>query len=384
MKRSFRAAVALGIAGGFLIPGLASASADSASTDSSSLRVLATGLHNPRGLALADETLYVAQAGLGGGDPSVAGFGYTGSLSAIHLSEDGPASISTVVDHLPSAAMVEDPTMPPDIVGLDGISTRGGKIYGIFAGSNAASGLTDPLIGRVVQISKRKGVRAIADAGAFGLQWTKDNPQLDPGGQFPDANPYGILADRGGRIWAIDSGANLLESVARDGTITPVAWFPNTAHGDIVPTCVTKGPDGALYIGTLAFAEFFGFNTPSATVFRVDPAQANPGNVTTLATEWATGLPPTTGCSFGRNGTFYASLFIAGVGPTGPFGEVLAIPSQTHTDPTTYRHLATGQLHFPGGIVASGSGVYVADNSTSATDGRVVRISDGHPAESDD
>jgi len=54
-----------------------------------------------------------------------------------------------------------------------------------------------------------------------------------------------------------------------------LAYFPNNANGDATPACVAKGPDGALYIGTLALVNSIVFS-PSAKIFRVDPSQTDP------------------------------------------------------------------------------------------------------------
>ena len=41
-----------------------------------------------------------------------------------------------------------------------------------------------------------------------------------------------------------------LDEVLADGTVQILAYIPNTPISDAVPTCVAKGPDGALYILT--------------------------------------------------------------------------------------------------------------------------------------
>jgi hypothetical protein len=66
-----------------------------------------------------------------------------------------------------------------------------------------------------------------------------------------------------------------------------------------VPTCVDRGPDGALYIDELTG----GGNAPGASVvWRYDVATGG-------LTKWATGLTAVTGCGFGKDGRFYATEF---------------------------------------------------------------------------
>jgi hypothetical protein len=40
-----------------------------------------------------------------------------------------------------------------------------------------------------------------------------------------------------------------------DGSVQVLAFFPNTPLSDAVPTGLDRGPDGALYIGTLALVD---------------------------------------------------------------------------------------------------------------------------------
>lgn len=361
-RRARRMAAALGIvfAIGMVTP---AAGADPAFV------VVATGFHSPRGLSFAPNgRLYVGEAGLAGGTPETGtqpGFGLTSSISVIRHPMSSHPTVRTVVTGLPSAGDTEG------VIGVDGVSAASnGKIYAIIGLSNEGTGIPNRWLGRLINVEPDGDKERVANVGRYEYGWTSRHASLSPR-DFPDSNPYGVLAT-GGRVFVVDAGANTLNEV-RDGRTRVLAFFPDNALADSTPTCVTKGPDGALYIGTLALADFFA-NGPSSIVYRVDLHQTRPSSlnrVLHVATVWATGLAPITGCAFGPNGNFYASEFIAGFGPTGPFGEVVRIP---FAHPDVHVALTGGTLRFPGGIAVDTHGhVFVANKSTDAN-GEVVRL----------
>src|SRR4029450_4157633 len=124
------------------------------------------------------------------------------------------------------------------------------------------------------------------------------------------------------------AGANLLVRVKRSGTVKVLAFFPvpADAQSDSVPTCVARGPDGALYVGEL----LGGFYSPGhARIWRVVPGHA--------PKVWATGLSTVQGCGFGHDGAFYATEFQTGglnEGPTAnPARGAGRIDRAAHTTP---------------------------------------------------
>lgn len=359
---------------------LASLAASSVAAGDPSFRVVADGLHSPRGLAFGPwGRLYVAEAGLGAGNPVdgiVPGFGLTGSITEIRGAWSNHPRVRTLLSGLPSAGDAEG------TVGPDGISVHGnGNIDVQISLSQEQTGIPSPLIGRLLKVTPSGQWRVLANVGDFNYEWSTQHQDLAPNDFKPgDSNPYGVLAVHGG-TYVVDAGTNTLNWVGRNGSIKILAYFPNNALADATPTCIAKGPDGALYIGTLALVDSLGSIIdpslppphPAATVYRVDPGAADPSSLSTilsLATPWATSLWPITGCAASRT-TFYASQFISGMGPTGPFGDVVAIPFR-HPDQRT--SLTDGGLAFPGGVAVGPDGhVYVSNMSTSA-DGQVVRL----------
>ncbi len=359
---------------------LISAGAAPASATPLPYTVIASGLHNPRGLAFGSEgRLYVAEAGLGAGNPTdgvIEGFGLTGQITQISRLRSSSPRIRVVASGLPSAANSDG------VVGASGISTRGeGNILVQIGLSQVQTGIPNDQLGRLLRVSRNGSVHAVANIGDFDYAWSTQHQDLAPHDFTPgDANPYGVLSTARG-AYVVDAGTNTLDWVSRSGQVKILAYFPNNTMADATPTCVTRGPDGALYIGTLAFVDSLGSildphlppPNPSAVVYRVDPRAADPDSLPTvlsLATPWATSLWPITGCAASRT-TFYASQFIAGVGQTGPFGDVVAIP---FADPSQHTSLTSGMLAFPGGVaIGPDHHVYVANMSTSAN-GQVVRL----------
>jgi len=332
--------------------------------------VVADGLHSPRGLTFGPgERLYVAEAGSGG--TTQVPIGHDGAIREIVGPASAQPTLRTVISGLPSLGD------GPEIVGVDGISAQGnGSIYAIMAESAAATG--DSAFGKLIKVSTDGDVRTVADVGGPDYAWTAANPGLDPGGQYPDANPYGVLA-LPGHQYVVDAGANTLDEVLANGKVRILAYFENNLTSDSTPTCVAQGPDGALYIGTLSLVDsaFFG---PSAKVYRVDPATLTGGPVVPVlgaANEWATGLEPINGCAFGPDGSLYVSQLFTSIsfGPEGPVpsgGDVIKIPFAT---PSTHVSLTGGTLPLAGGVAVARDGtVYAVGLTAFAPTGFVARL----------
>jgi sugar lactone lactonase YvrE len=172
-----------------------------------------------------------------------------------------------------------------------------------------------------------------------------------------------------GHVYVADAGGNLLDEVFPDGSIQAMAYFPDEIIRDAIPTCVAQGPDGALYVGTLALVD--SFQTPHAKVWRVDPATVNTSDPTlTPITLWASGLYPINGCTFGPDGNFYASELFTNSFFMNPQGDVVKIP---FADPATHTFLTDGALGYAGGIAAAPNGdIFVADGHGRETNARIV------------
>jgi len=326
----------------------------------SGFTTVATGFDNPRGLAFGEDgRLYVAEAGSGG--PTCATGGPGGGSLCIGLS----SGISVITDDGAHHRILSDLASTSGqggffATGADGLSSNDdGHLFTVMTecpqvAGHIPPGVFDPSLissvqgqlGQVLSVNDG-GFRAIAGVGAFDWNWSSTHMNLVPG-QFPDCNPYGILAGEHGH-WVVDAASNTLDRVGRDGTIEIVAFFPNPPVSDAVPTCLARGPDGALYVGELTGNG----NTPgSSVVWRVDTGDEHP-----TPTMWATGLTAVTGCGF-ADGSFYATEFSTlGVDNAAPgTGAVVRVPPHS-TTPVT---VANG-LSFPNGFVADEANIYVSN-----------------------
>jgi sugar lactone lactonase YvrE len=327
------------------------------------------------GISLSDRTekLYVAEAGSGGpncvtGGEGTSCFGFTSGLSLVNV--DAGTS-QRVVRRLASVADEEG----FGATGLDGISALGnGTFYGIMAeASDKVPGTGLPTrfaarlraqLGRLLKFNPSGKKKVVANVGHADYLWSADHADLVPG-QFPDANPYGVLAV-GGSQWVVDAGSNTIDRVRPNGKVSVEQFIPNPASSDSVPTCIDRGPDGALYIGELTG----GGNPPgSASVWRYAPGELTP------LTQWATGLTAVTGCGFAPDGQFYATEFSTlGLDNAAPgTGDVVRVPAHSSSPITV-----VGGLSFPGGFAAGPDGsLYVSNWSIAPAVtglGAVVRI----------
>jgi hypothetical protein len=364
--------VSVGVAAGTLFGGSAAAS----SAPKATVTTVVSGLDNPRGLAFGgDGRLYVAEAGHGGPNclSSPGGATCVGLTSAITRINIAAGTSKRVITGLVSVAGSDG----SGATGVDGISFLGRKVYGIEAASSAVvppSGFPTWLLtaarnqlGRLIVGTTDGRWKAIADVGLHDYVWSGRHKNLVPG-QFPDANPYGVLALPDTR-WVVDAASNTLDRVSRSGQVSVVKFFPNPPASDAVPTCVAQGRDGALYIGELTG----GGNAPGASiVWRYAPS-------TGKLTSWATGLTTVTGCGFGRDGHFYATeLSSLGLDKAAPGTGLVVRVSAHSSSPVT---VASG-LNFPGGFAAGPDGsLYVSNWSVApahgpagAPTGSVIRI----------
>jgi len=329
-------------------------------TQAATVEVVAGGLANPRGIAVGPAgRLLIAEAGAGGVPATMTG----------HISELFRGNVRRLTNM--QSTLVQGGT---DVSGPTNVATFGG-LGGMVVTMGAGPGVP---FGMLLGSNPGRG-SFIADITAYELT---NNPD---GVVPPDSNPYGVAVTERGEVLVADAAANDLLHVTQDGTIELVAVFPpapNVLFPSIgpptvqaVPTSVAVGPDGAWYVGELR-----GFPFANAShVWRIEPSARGVrcviGATTGPCIDWATGLRHVVGIAFGPDGNLYASQFGPGPGPgflpgVGTPGSVVRVNAATKA--VTEIH---GGLTAPGGIAVADDGtIYVSHQSTSATDGQVLRI----------
>jgi glucose/arabinose dehydrogenase len=327
-----------------------------ACANAASVDILATGLANPRGIALGPAGLIlVVEAGAGGTPTSMTG----------HVTSIFHGRVQRLLT-LPSATLPNGEVTGPTSVALGGL---GNMFITMGVGTSVPFGL----------LLRANPARTtyFADIAGFELA---NNPD---GVQPPDSNPYGVAVARHGGVLVVDAAANDLLHVAHDGTIETVAVFPPTPNVltvggptvQAVPTSVAVGPDGAWYVGELR-----GFPFGSAShIWRIEPGSSDVhcviGSTSGPCVDWASGLRHVVSIAFGPDGDLYASQF--GPGPGFPFlpgsselGSIVRVDAATKAISTVYSGLSA-----PGGIAVDDDGaIYVTNRSTSAGSGEVLRI----------
>lgn len=219
-------------------------------------------------------------------------------------------------------------------------------------------GAQSALFGRVLQVNVSGAYKVGADIAAFEQA---NNPV--PGGA--DSNPYGIVALPSRQVVA-DAGANALFEVAANGSVSTLAVFPSTLVTappflglppgtkipmQAVPTSVTQGPDGSLYVGQLTG---FPFPVGAANVFRVAPQ----GGVPQV---FASGFTNIVSLAFDARGTLY--VLQIGNGFAGPGGPPLNPPGKLiRVAANGAQTVVYDQLFYPGGLAIGPDGAAYVTN----------------------
>ena len=330
------------------------------------VKTVMSGLANPRGLAFGpDGGLYVAEAGVGGDGGSVT----AGSGQVVQYGASGAVSrllggVQTrVAQGLPSLAGPggQEATGPQDVA----FDASGALHVAIGLGADPAQrssalGAGAELLGHVVRIEGSTPV-PVADIAGY-------EAAENPGGPPFDSNPFSLLRDGGGFILS-DAGGNSVLEVAPDGSVSTRAVLPRTPNPlpfgppeyDPVPTGLASF-GGDVYVGELTG---FPFIPDAARIWRI-PGDGSAPEI------FASGLTNLIDLAFGSDGTLYAlehdSDGILGGGDAGALYRVGA-------DGSLDLLLAMTLIKPTGLAIGADGAFYVSDNGTSATDGRVVRVS---------
>jgi len=356
----------------------------------SNLSVVFAGLNGPKHLAFGpDGALYVAESGTGAGGPPApcvpgpACESDTGAIARVTTS----GSESVVLSGLPSITD-DQPAPNTGVLGPSSVQFVGGQLALTFqnnaldqtTGANpyAATGNQGRLLGTVASAvpgssATGAGATVLADLGAFqAANPNRNNGGGPPGEALVDSDPYHLIPYAGG--WAVaDAAANDLLWVSPSNKVSVLANFPTVPlnglpfNAQSVPTSVTVGPDGALYVSELTGAPF---QTGVASVYRVVPSASGP----VTPTVFATGFSTISDLAFDHEGRLLVLDIGSLSGGPAQLLRVEANGSQTVVAQSGLL-LPTGMAVAPdGSIYVSNNGVFPAVNAPQAPVGEVVRI----------
>jgi hypothetical protein len=345
----------------------------------SPFEVVARSLDNPRGLDFEPGgALYIAEAGIGGDGRCIPGplgpmcYGATGAVTRVLNGEQ-----ERVVEGLPSLsgqnAGGNFSFGPHDIAIQDGQAL-------IAIGLDATATDRDQLdeergaFAHLIRIGQNGEKTSVADLAAYeqannsdGAMASEDIPELR-------SNPHNVLATSR-RFLLIDSGANALLAVRRDGQVSTRATFPTrdmklpgsdqTVSMQSVPTAVASGPEGVLYV-----AELTGFPFPEAEarIYKLAPGQA--------PEVYLEGFTHIIDLAVDKEGTLYvlqiANTSLGAVFTTGQLAAGSVIMVTLDGD---RKVLASEGLVMPTGMAIGPDGyLYISNCGICAGRGEVVRI----------
>jgi sugar lactone lactonase YvrE len=310
-----------------------------ASAANPGFKVVIDHVDNPRGLAFGpDGALYVAAAGRAG---------------TFCLSPDNCAGQTSYVLRRANGDTARVAGGLPSVGGKDGSFTVGvddvsvsprGKVFFIetSAGPEAVPPGAPPrfdLLGYLLAKQPGQNIEKVAAVDKF--EFTHD-----PDHQGVDSDPYSVFAISNREQVVADAAGNSLLLV-RDGKVSKLAVFPNNKFGgQAVPTSITRGPDGAFYVGELG-----GEGTPvgGSRVWRVVPGER--------PKVFRTGFSAITDVAFGKDGSLYVLELTTDPSTFAPTGAIVRVKPDGSRSTIGKR-----VLHYPGGLAIGADGsIYVSN-----------------------
>jgi hypothetical protein len=341
---------------------------------------VASGLDNPRGIAVAKNgDIWVAEAGRGGAGPCQPGEGggppsCFGASGAFSLVRNGV--VTRVVTGLPSFG---DQGTGDNAVGPSDIIVTGSHLKGLIGGSGGtadrtalvqAAGPAAGLFDMMLKIDPWSGkFWPFADFSAYE---TANNP--DKGAI--DSDSYGIAQRHGGFVVA-DAAGNDVLGVDYKKNISTLAVFPDVMvpappfiqpppPGGMIPmqavptTVAVRPKDPNVYVGQLTG---FPFPPGAATVWGIKPDGST--------FPYATGFTNIIDIAWGPKGSLYVlEITSAGLLAGNPEGALIRVwPNGMRTT------VASTGLVTPTGVAIAHDGtVYVTNYGTSAGKGTVLNL----------
>lgn len=218
---------------------------------------------------------------------------------------------------------------------------------------------------------------------------------------FPtESNPYGLASLPSGDALVVDAASNDLLRITPAGDITTVARFdtelvktdhlprefglPPRIPAESVPTAISVGSDGSVYVGEL---KGFPFRPGSSRIWRINPdADGAVCSVGTVDPDCRTAAKGFTAIQDIAVDLANRKLYVYELAAGGVFAfesgfETFSFPPAVLLEVTGAGQrveLAPGQLSEPGGLVVDGDDIYVTDGIF--TGGRLLKVPGAHPA----
>jgi hypothetical protein len=344
-------------------------------------KTVATGLDNPRGIAVAKNgDIWVAEAGKGGAGPCHPGegqgsplacFGASGAFTLIHNGVQ-----TRVVTGLPSFG---DQGTGDNAIGAADIVVNGSHVTGLVGGGGgaderaalaAAAGPAAGLFDMMVKIDPWTGkLRPFADFAAYETANNPDKGEID-------SDSYG-LAERHGGFVVADAAGNDVLAVDFKKHISTLAVFPDVLvpappfiqpppPGGLIPmqavptTVAVRPKDPNVYVGQLTG---FPFPPGAASVWGIRPDGST--------FQYAKGFTNIVDIAWGPKGSLYVlEITSAGLLADNPEGALIRVwPNGKQTT------VASTGLVTPTGVAIAHDGtVYVTNYGTSAGKGTVLNL----------
>ncbi len=329
------------------------------------LTVVMSGLDSPRGLAWGPHgALFVAEAGSNVATTNCVTLArgancYSGSGAITRLWRGRQERVAS---GLPSAfnAATQDIGGPQDIA-ISGLGIAHVTIgWGGAPTARAGLGAQARGFGSLIAVLPNGRWVTETDVAAF-------EDANNPAGGPTDSNPYGLLMEPGQKF-VTDAGGNSLLRIRPGGRTSLVSTFPSIAvpagpfnppfaQSEAVPTSVSRGPDGNLYVGGLTGVPFL---PGAAVIYRVAEGRA-PEVV-------LSGFTTILDFAFARNGTLYVLQYSSAPFLNGPGSIVKITPDGVRTTITT-------ALTHPTSLILGERGtLYVTNNGDKAAIGEVLRV----------
>ena len=364
--------------------------------------VLAKGLNNPRYLTFGPGGhLYVAVAGVGGNTQCPLGAGTRGGTA--RFCDGGTSAVDKITlagDNTPLLKILPSvrETDTGEVTGVNAVVFHGGHPV-VLMGNVQSNAIGQPPLnggnaGGFGGLSEGKRIsksdpRILLNGGGVnisGFSATHPQPAATlgglPGETLYDSDPHDLVPYRGGYA-VVDAGANDVLTVSSTYRVSIAARLPTvnetapagalgpgspaqTIAAQAVPSSVTVGPDGALYVGVLrGFPGLPG----SAAVYRVVPGQAPVAVVT--------GLTRVTDLAFTRAGKLLILENNTGGALASPStGGALLSATLDGTSPVTATNLDVPGLVDPVGLAVDSSGdAYITNHASGARKGEIITVS---------